>query len=110
MYLHNGENRSSLARSVVELLQKYPRPLFFWTDSNYVIIQSKQNMRFAFFNFVFGPGRDIRMEVLARWIEEFLDPDQDHSSETASLTYLSPESNATNETFSDHGPTQTRRL
>jgi hypothetical protein len=53
-------------------------------------------MKFAFCNFVFGPRRDISMEVLARRVEEFLDPDQDHSLKTASLTYLSPESKATN--------------
>jgi hypothetical protein len=29
MYLHNGENQNSLARIVVELLQKYPSPFFF---------------------------------------------------------------------------------
>ncbi len=35
------------------------------------------------------------MEVLARRVEEFLDLDQDHSSETAGLTYLGPDSKAT---------------
>jgi hypothetical protein len=50
------------------------------------------------------------MEVLARRVEEFLDPDQDHSSKTAGLTYLGPDSKATDETFLDRGPDQIRRL
>jgi hypothetical protein len=31
---YNAENSRSLALSVLELLQKYSSPLFFWTDSS----------------------------------------------------------------------------
>jgi hypothetical protein len=34
-HLSNDENRSSLAPSVLDLLQKYPSPSYFWTDSSY---------------------------------------------------------------------------
>ncbi len=61
---------------------------------------------------LFEPNRnkEILMEVLARRVEEFLDPDQDHSSETAGLTYLSLDSKATDKTFLDRCSDQTRRL
>jgi hypothetical protein len=36
-HLSNDENRSSLAPSVLDLLQKYPSPSYFWTDSSIVL-------------------------------------------------------------------------
>src|SRR5271154_2704365 len=36
--LSNGENRRSLALSILELFKKYSRPSFYWTDSSNEIL------------------------------------------------------------------------